>query len=275
MSYQLLDSTDIQVFPFGKKRHRDPNARILNEHNITNLVRMLTDRKSYVVSYDAVNDYIEFVINGYLFRADLSALKEELKEATTVYACIDMGTTNDNYTYLQGGDSTGVVAGGTGTQEDPYILPEGTFTTVIKKPQGDVQDQDTYFKYTFTTEGKLTIYDNNSIKISGLNEDEYITDGNKIIITKKQGSVEFCISLEGSATSGDVCIDTLYSDKFTGLKFVFEEPQEGYYLKLFNIVNETLVVPAESFLKFDSSSVGSSLEQFDYINCGTSTELID
>ena len=58
MSYQLLNSDDVQVFPFGKKRHHDPNARVLNEQNITNLVRMLTDRKSYVVSFDEENKVI-------------------------------------------------------------------------------------------------------------------------------------------------------------------------------------------------------------------------
>ena len=35
MSYQLLNSDDVQVFPFGKKRYHDPNARVLNEQNIT------------------------------------------------------------------------------------------------------------------------------------------------------------------------------------------------------------------------------------------------
>ena len=277
MSYQLLNSGAVQVFPFGKKRHHDSNARVLNEQNITNLVRMLTDRKSYVVSFDEENKVIEFVINGYLFKTDVSELWELFTQNKAVYAAIDLATTDDNYSYLKGGDNVSVILTGTGTsKETPYELSDGTFTTVIRRPEGDITDQDTYFQYTFSIKGTLTIYDNEKIKISNLAEGSYTQEENKIIVSGEPGSVvNFCIGLESTATSGNICIDCPNAGKFTGIRFVFDDPQEGFYLKLFEVTDSVINVPVDSFLKFEQSSIGSSIESVDFINCGTAAEFIE
>ena len=283
MSYQLLNSDDVQVFPFGKKRYHDPNARVLNEQNITHLVRMLTDRKSYVVSYDDSDPnkkLIEFVINGYLFKTDVSDLWDEFLKHNAVYAYIDLYTTDDNYSYLNGGDNVSVILNGTGTSETPYELSDGTFTTVIRRPEGDITDQDTYFKYTFntTTTSTLIIHDNDYIKISNLAEGSYTQEGNKIIVSgnKDSAPVNFCIGLESTATYGNICIDCPNAGKFTGIRFVFEDPQEGFYLKLFEVTASGINVPVDSFLKFEQSSIGSSIiESVDFINCGTAAEFIE
>ena len=277
MSYQLLNSGAVQVFPFGKKRYHDSNARVLNEQNITNLVRMLTDRKSYVVSFDEENKVIEFVINGYLFKTDVSELWELFTQNKAVYAAIDLATTDDNYSYLKGGDNVSVILTGTGTsKETPYELSDGTFTTVIRRLEGDITDQDTYFQYTFSIKGTLTIYDNEKIKISNLAEGSYTQEENKIIVSGEPGSVvNFCIGLESTATSGNICIDCPNAGKFTGIRFVFDDPQEGFYLKLFEVTDSVINVPVDSFLKFEQSSIGSSIESVDFINCGTAAEFIE
>ena len=273
MSYQLLNSDDVQVFPFGKKRHHDPNARVLNEQNITNLVRMLTDRKSYVVSFDEENKVIEFVINGYLFKTDVSELWEVFTKNKAVYAAIDLATTDDEYSYLKGGDSISTILGGKGSSEDPFLLNEGRFTTVIER-KGET-DHDTYFKYTFSADGSVTIYDNDDIIISNVPED-HISKDNKIIIQGTQGRVvEFCISLATNSSKGNVCMDLLYADKFDGIRFMFETPEEEFYLKLFEETASGIKVPVDSFLKFEQSSIGSSIESVEFINCGTAAEFIE
>lgn len=278
MSYQFLNSADVQVFPFGKNRSHDSNARVLNEQNITNLVRMLTDRKSYVVSFDAENKVIEFVINGYLFKTSVSPeLWDEFSTHDAVYAAIDLATTDDNYSYLKGGDNVSVILTGTGTFETPYELTDGTFTTVLRRPEGDITDQDTYFQYKFSSAGTLTIHDDEFIKISGLAEGSYTQEGNKIIVSgnKDSAPVKFCIGLESTATSGNICIDCPNAGKFTGIRFVFDVPQEGFYLKLFEVTDSVINVPVDSFLKFEQSSIGSSIESVDFINCGTAAEFIE
>lgn len=276
MSYQLLNSDNVQVFPFGKVRHHDPNARVLNEQNITNLVRMLTDRKSYVVSYDDSDPnrkLIEFVINGYFFKTDVSELWELFTENKDVYAYIDLATTDDEYSYLKGGDRISTIVGGSGSSEDPFLLNEGRFTTVMERKE--ITDQDTYFKYTFSADGAITIYDNDDLIISGIPED-HISKDNKIIIQGTEGRVvEFCISLAINSSQGNVCIDLLYANKFDGIKFVFEKPEEKFYLKLFEETTAGINVPVDSFLKFEQSSIGNPFESIDFIACGTAAEFIE
>ena len=46
-----LNSEDVHVFPYGSSRASDPLARVLNERNITTLVKNLTDEHSYVLFY--------------------------------------------------------------------------------------------------------------------------------------------------------------------------------------------------------------------------------
>ena len=187
-----------------------------------------------------------------------------------------LATTDDNYSYLNGGDNVSVILNGTGTSETPYELSDGTFTTVIRRPEGDITDQDTYFKYTFSIKGTLTIYDNEKIKISDLAEGSYKQEEDKIIVSGEPGSVvNFCIGLESTATSGNICIDCPNAGKFTGIRFVFDDPQEGFYLKLFEVTDSVIKVPVDSFLKFEQSSIGSSIESVDFINCGTAAEFIE
>lgn len=105
----VLLSRDIHVFPFGNSRSNDPNARVLNEQNITTLVNKLTDKSNYVIDY--TSNVIEFVIHGYYVKANVSSLIND--DLSNLYAKIDITTAEaatstispPNYYYLNGGDS--------------------------------------------------------------------------------------------------------------------------------------------------------------------------
>lgn len=103
-----LASKKIRVFPFGRNRGIiDPHSRVLNEYNISNLVRMLTDSDNYVVSYNSTDSKMEFVIHGYYFSADLT---DVIKQGQPLYATIQLATATNvdpPYEYLSGGDTEG------------------------------------------------------------------------------------------------------------------------------------------------------------------------
>lgn len=97
-----LKSENLHIFPFGKSRVSDPLARILNEQNITSLLRSMSDFSSYVLKFDSNKNMMEFVIEGYYFKANLTDIIDEL-QGNNIYATINIEE-NKGYTYLDGGD---------------------------------------------------------------------------------------------------------------------------------------------------------------------------
>lgn len=96
-----LPSDNVKVFPFGSPRGNDPLSRVLNEQNLTNIVKHLTDKHSYVVDYNKPD--IKFVIEGYYFEVHLKVSEGPL------YAGIELATPADEttaYKCLVGGDDT-------------------------------------------------------------------------------------------------------------------------------------------------------------------------
>lgn len=102
MSY--LKSNQVHVFPFGSTRKVNPTARVMNEQNISQLVRNLTDLYNYVIDYDQSNMIMRFCIYGYYFKVDLKTVYEEGKP---LYAYIVISSI-DGYEYLVGGDQDGI-----------------------------------------------------------------------------------------------------------------------------------------------------------------------
>lgn len=80
-----LNNENIDIFPISALRP-DPTARVLNEMNITGMIRGLTDFPSYVVSKE--NNYIEFYIQGYHCYIDITKVLEELSNETSIYAIL-------------------------------------------------------------------------------------------------------------------------------------------------------------------------------------------
>ena len=64
----LLNSDNIDVFPFSTTRGKNKDNRLLTEKNLINLAKHPTDHNSYVLteSYTAGNKF-EFVLSGYYF----------------------------------------------------------------------------------------------------------------------------------------------------------------------------------------------------------------
>ena len=110
-----ISSENIHVFPFGTTRNRDRLARVLNEQNITQLVKNMTDYPNYVLHYE--NNIMDFIIQGYYFSANISEVKESNKP---LYAHIDISTDTSNYSFLTGGDVE---------EDNKYIFTGVTFTT--------------------------------------------------------------------------------------------------------------------------------------------------
>ena len=105
-----ISSNKIQIFPFGTNRASDPYARVMNEQNITRIVKGIVDRSNYVIDYDSVDNIIEFMIEGYYFKADLTEVlaNSEFKNRS-VYANIQLQLETSNngasYRYIAGNDN--------------------------------------------------------------------------------------------------------------------------------------------------------------------------
>lgn len=103
MSNINAPSNNVSVFPFGSKRTSKHHLydRVLNEHNITTLIKALTSNPNYVVKYE--NNVIEFVIQGYYFTLNLDGFESR---TLPLYAYINLQDNGTPYKYLSGGDSS-------------------------------------------------------------------------------------------------------------------------------------------------------------------------
>ena len=62
-----ISSENIFVFPcVSRSKNYDLKAKLMSEENITNIIKSITDKKSYVINDDLSN--LEFVIDGYYFK---------------------------------------------------------------------------------------------------------------------------------------------------------------------------------------------------------------
>ena len=101
-----IKSNKLHVFPFGSTRKVEPTARIMNEQNISRLVRNLTDVEGFVIDYDKSTNIMEFMLHGYYFKVNLSDCLDDLS-GKDIYAYIAVDVQN-NYEYLLGGDTDGI-----------------------------------------------------------------------------------------------------------------------------------------------------------------------
>lgn len=133
-----LPSNNVKVFPFGSPRDNDPLSRVLNEQNLTNIVKHLTDKHSYVVDYNKPD--IKFVIEGYYFEVQLD------RSTGPLYAGIELATPADettDYKCLVGGDDTdGSVKLFTGVSLSENLEElEGKFTLQLLDSVGNVPQE--------------------------------------------------------------------------------------------------------------------------------------
>lgn len=70
----------------------DPEAKLMSENNLTGIVRRLTD-KDYVISWDQSTKVVEFSVNGYYVKADLSAATAgDMASWTEVWAKVKLAS---------------------------------------------------------------------------------------------------------------------------------------------------------------------------------------
>ena len=95
-----LQSENISIFPTPNRgTNYQPQARLVTEFNLTNIVNRLVDKESFVISYK--NNKITFNIYGYWVEADFSKMSS-LLEASVLYARIKV--TGSDFIELDGTD---------------------------------------------------------------------------------------------------------------------------------------------------------------------------
>ena len=94
----FLNSMGVDVFPITNARS-DPksDSHYLREYRLTDWISSLLDKKSFVVSKNNNEGYLEFVIDGYYFKVQNSALSELIESFDDVYA---YAVKYDNFIYV-------------------------------------------------------------------------------------------------------------------------------------------------------------------------------
>lgn len=97
-----ISSENIFVFPcVSRSKNYDLKAKLMSEENITNIIKSITDKKSYIINDDLSN--LEFVIDGYYFK--LTGV--ELKENRYAYISTKKnGVTPNEFTLLIGDNNS-------------------------------------------------------------------------------------------------------------------------------------------------------------------------
>jgi hypothetical protein len=99
MSTSYYASSNLTVFPCVSRdtgtSNIDLNAKLMSEENITNIIKSITDRDSFVINYEKSGEWIEFILNGYYFKLD------KFTFSGNIYASLITQPTS-GYTLLKG-----------------------------------------------------------------------------------------------------------------------------------------------------------------------------
>lgn len=104
----FVSTSNIEVFPSTKRGLIKPEARAFTEKNVSRLVNKLTDKDSYIISYE--NNILEFSIHGYYFKVTNveNQLLTPLNNQSKIVAWIRLTKTTiastDEYVELYGQD---------------------------------------------------------------------------------------------------------------------------------------------------------------------------
>lgn len=280
-----LKGNEISVFPFGSERSIDPNARVLNEQNITKIIKSITDNSSYVIKYDETNDVIEFVLNGYYFVVSISSLLGSLKNPkNSIYAYIKMAESNETYKYLTGGDVLKSSYTGQGTSSYPYILSEGSYSFTLSKETSEL-----YFNYTFLENGSIVFKTLQNIEVyeryvAQNGEAQYKKVEDNKITGSENSTVVFKLTLNEDAVRGTSFFDVLFTTaEFTAVKFTDDIASIGdeatHNLHIFDAEYSdndgdgdgvwVVIIPESSKRKFTAPSIDVV-----NINCGTASDYL-
>lgn len=150
-----LQSNKISIFPTPYRgANYQPQARLVTEFNLINIVNRLVDKDSFVISYDPKdpNRSITFNIHGYWIKADL----ETAYTTGNLYASINVSPTEGtDFIELVGGDDG---KGYTGV-DFTTSLPSNT-SYYLKLLADNQVPEDSWVKFTTDAETRsITIDD--------------------------------------------------------------------------------------------------------------------
>jgi hypothetical protein len=84
-----VNSNNITIFPCVSRVFENENselslkAKLMSEENITNMIKSITDNKSFVIEYDNTYNLFKLILNGYYI--ELTELCENTKYVRLVY----------------------------------------------------------------------------------------------------------------------------------------------------------------------------------------------
>lgn len=120
-----LDSNKVKIFPTPNRGvGYQPQARLVTEFNLTNIVNRLVNKDSFVISYDntpnGIENKITFNIHGYWIEADLKDSGLSITgnlyagittKDNTVTSTTETGVESTKFTELVGTDDSGKYTG--------------------------------------------------------------------------------------------------------------------------------------------------------------------
>ena len=156
-----LQSSKISIFP-TPDRSTDPQARLITEFNLVNIVNRLVDKDSFVISYDDTPDSnsnqnkITFNIHGYWIEADL---KDSDLDKGNLYASISITSkSNTNpFAELIGQDSSSGTYTGVKFSTDPFKGDDAKYS--LQLLAGGKVPEDSWVKFTNSNHRSVTIDD--------------------------------------------------------------------------------------------------------------------
>lgn len=164
-----LESGKIKIFPTPNRgTDYQPQARLVTEFNLTNIVNRLVDKESFVISYDntpaGIENNIIFNIYGYWIKANLKD-NSLLTNASNslLYARIQVKKlSNSDFTELQGEDTNNTYSGVEFLAGNPDTDSNGWHSLkLLEKVNGTWQvPEDSWVKFTTSaTTRSVTIDD--------------------------------------------------------------------------------------------------------------------
>jgi len=165
-----LSSDKVFVFPcvsrdIGESSSNDPSkkelsnkSKLMSEENITNMIKSITDKSSYLIEYlpntDSTKTLIRFVLGGYYF--ELQGVNPSNEEGVdkSLYAILKMKNTRNEFVMIEGDRNNEFV----GMSLENSITPtedNNTFLQIFDS-NGDIPEE-SYIKFNSNSVQQIKI----------------------------------------------------------------------------------------------------------------------
>ena len=167
-----LQSENISIFPTPNRgTNYQPQARLVTEFNLVNIVNRLVDKESFVISYDntpaGIENNIIFNIYGYWIKANLkdNSLLTNASNSS-LYARIQVKKlSNSDFTELQGEDKNNTYSGVEFLARNPGTDSDGWHSLkLLEKVSGTWQvPEDSKVRFTTGTQTRSVTIDDGDL----------------------------------------------------------------------------------------------------------------